>query len=279
MEALDIELIPGDEEEIEHLKFTWDLVEYESEDLKIQLYFDFPDEISEEGSYDQVSVTFWGTEFFQSKDGEPVRYGSQISTTVLRQIDSEKANELEGIFGTGLLILGLILLLFVFLLLLTGGSLLPIWIFITSLTLLVHTVLFGADMPNDVFYVLKVALKFLRLDLMPLDSDEDVRPGEKFVLVGYQSTSFLTNMSYLLLGPLALTIALWVLALLKDMVTPRRSQETTQSCCRRSWCQPMMNIFLRVLILLLLEVSICAVLDIKARFVDFKDEPMESVKT
>ena len=33
MDALDIELIPGDEEEPEHLKFAWDLVSYNQRDF------------------------------------------------------------------------------------------------------------------------------------------------------------------------------------------------------------------------------------------------------
>ena len=47
MDALDIELIPGDEEEPEHIKFTWSLLSYKKSSLDIQLDFDFPEEISE----------------------------------------------------------------------------------------------------------------------------------------------------------------------------------------------------------------------------------------
>ena len=64
MDALDIELISSDEESPEHLRFTWDLLAYEKESMEIQLNFDFPEEISEEGTRDEISVTFWGTEFF-----------------------------------------------------------------------------------------------------------------------------------------------------------------------------------------------------------------------
>ena len=50
MDALDIELIPEDKEESEHLKFTWTLLAYEKSSLEIQLYFDSPEKISEEGT-------------------------------------------------------------------------------------------------------------------------------------------------------------------------------------------------------------------------------------
>ena len=35
MDALDIEIIPGDDEDPEHLNFTWELVAYEKQDLQI----------------------------------------------------------------------------------------------------------------------------------------------------------------------------------------------------------------------------------------------------
>ena len=70
MDALDIEILLGDVEEPEHLEFTWDLIHYERQEIDIQLYFNFPQEISEDGTTDTVRVTFWGTEFFESEDGE-----------------------------------------------------------------------------------------------------------------------------------------------------------------------------------------------------------------
>ena len=85
-------------------------------------------------------MTFWGTDFFKSEDGEPVRYGSQVKVTILRQVDPDQADHLQGVAQIGTAILGGLVCLFVALLAVTGGSLVPIWLFVTSLTLLVHMV-------------------------------------------------------------------------------------------------------------------------------------------
>ena len=84
--------------------------------------------------------------------------------------------------------IAIMLVFFAFLLLIAGDTLLPIWIFVTSLTLIVHTVLFGSELPNDVFIVLKTMLKFLRLDFLSIDTENDVKPPNEVFVVGYLST-------------------------------------------------------------------------------------------
>ena len=103
--------------------------------------------ISQGGTNDEVSVTFWGTEFFESEEGEQVRYGSSVSVTILRQVEPEKANEICDVTEIAMMaVSGLVLVAFL-LLTLIGGSCLPIWIFLTSLSLVVHTILFSVELP------------------------------------------------------------------------------------------------------------------------------------
>jgi len=49
MDALDIELIPSDEEDSQSIQFRWDLKAYENKEISIQLYFDYPEQISDQG--------------------------------------------------------------------------------------------------------------------------------------------------------------------------------------------------------------------------------------
>ena len=188
-----------------------------------------------------------------------MRYGSKLKTTILRQVDPELSSKLQSLTEFGMAIIAGLMLFLALLLVIAGDSLLPIWIFVTSLTLLVHTVLFRAELPSDVFVVLKTMLKVLRLDFLPLDSESHVPPPDEFLVAGYQSTQFVTNMGYLLLAPLALCLTLWILGLVKDIVTPKAWRD-------RSCCKPALNMFLRVLILTLLEVCICAGLELRGRF-------------
>ena len=136
------------------------------------------------------------------------------------------------------------------LLLIAGDTQLPIWIFVTSFTLIVHTVLFKNQIPNEVYAVLKTMLKFLRLDFLPLDSENHLKPSEEVFLAGYLSTQFVTNMGYLLLGLLAVSLTLLLLGLTNDTLTPR-------SWRNRSCCKPALSMSIRALLIIMLEICIC----------------------
>jgi len=51
----------------------------------------------------------------------------------------------------GMIVLAGAMALLALLLVIAGDSFLPIWIFVTSLTLIVHCVLFRIDLPDNVF--------------------------------------------------------------------------------------------------------------------------------
>ena len=115
--------------------------------------------------------------------------------------------------------------LVLFLLLLSmGGSLMPVWIFMTSLSLLAHTQLFNFHLPQECLIIMKVMLKFMRLDLTPVEDDpletlsEDSPPPYMFQIAGYQSSNFITNMSYPILFALVAPLPLLVLTALKDLL-------------------------------------------------------------
>ena len=99
----------------------------------------------------------------------------------------------------------------------------------------------------------------MRLDFFPLYSETHFQPPDEFSMAGYRSTQFITNMGYLLLGPLAVCLTLMILGLMKDAVTPK-------SWHQRNCCKPAFSMFLRVLLLTMLEVCICAGLELRGRF-------------
>jgi len=84
-----------------------------------------------------------------------------------------------------MIVLALLLILLALVLLIAGDSLLPIWTFLTSLTLIAHTIVFRVKMPDVVFVVLKTMLKFLRFDFFPLASEGHVKPPDEFLMAGY----------------------------------------------------------------------------------------------
>lgn len=56
---------------------------------------DSPEDVSADGELDTVSVTFWGTEYFKSITNYEVRYGTQISKQIFRQISPAAASEID----------------------------------------------------------------------------------------------------------------------------------------------------------------------------------------
>jgi len=66
-------------------------------------------------------------------------------------------------------------------------------------------------------------------------------------------------MGYLLLGPFAVCLTFWILGLVKDVLTPKAWRN-------RSCCMPAFSMCLRALLLTLLEICICAGLELRGRF-------------
>ena len=61
LEALEIKLRPGELSIPEYLNLTWELVGYSTEEIAVQLYFEYPSRVSETQQYDTLEVYFWGT--------------------------------------------------------------------------------------------------------------------------------------------------------------------------------------------------------------------------
>lgn len=151
---------------------------------------------------------------------------------------------------------GLVLLL-IALLVLLGDSLVPVWLFVTSLTFLTHIVVLRHELPNNVFIVLRSMLKILRLDFVSLDADGGRLPPDDLFIAGYTSTRFVTNLGYNLCGISATVLAMFFFGSIKDVLTPK--------CCRcRATWSTMMNLLIRFVLLAALEFSICACLEINS---------------
>ena len=100
--------------------------------------FDHPERVSERDIYDTLEVTFYGTDFFKSAAGEQVRFGTTLGRTILRQFPLERAT---WHWRVGLAIVWMIWAVCLFTILLTG-RLLATWMFLNSLQLVAHLVLF-----------------------------------------------------------------------------------------------------------------------------------------
>ena len=52
--------------------------------MQIQVNFTKPELVSKRTTVDKIRVTFWGTEFFKSKMGIEVLYGTTIEAEIIR---------------------------------------------------------------------------------------------------------------------------------------------------------------------------------------------------
>ena len=67
LEALELIITPEDEERAVRLDFTWVVIDYNEDTVKLRLEFKNPAEVSQDMTFDTLSVTFWGVDFFRNK--------------------------------------------------------------------------------------------------------------------------------------------------------------------------------------------------------------------
>ena len=80
IDAMEVRITREDPDaRVESIDFTWDILSYSQREIRIQLDIDNAERIAEDfGEPDNLSVTFWGTEYFTSSQGQEVRYGEEV---------------------------------------------------------------------------------------------------------------------------------------------------------------------------------------------------------
>lgn len=134
---------PGEFSDENQLNLTWQMVSFDKESIKLQLYFEYPDMVSEYIEYDNLDIFFWGVDWFKSDKGEPVRYGTKLTRPIVRQIDPKLAKTL-GVFGH---VLATVVALLILIAAILSGRLLPTWIFLEALQIISHLPLFKSRLP------------------------------------------------------------------------------------------------------------------------------------
>ena len=128
--------------------------------------------------------------------------------------------------GWAFLILRVLLMLMMLAVILFTGRLLPVWMFINSLTLICHTQYFKTNMPGFLALFLTELLKVPRFDLVPQwrEKFEDIwgfsREGahnELFQLHDYNSYYLMGTMGHLIMIYAIIIGILWLLLGLKDL--------------------------------------------------------------
>ena len=65
LEALELKVRPGDiDTDPASVNLTWSLESFSERQMYIQIYFDYPERLSDRDAYDTLEVRFWGSKFF-----------------------------------------------------------------------------------------------------------------------------------------------------------------------------------------------------------------------
>ena len=219
VEALELKMEPGDYSDENKLNLTWEMINFTEENIYIQLYFEYPQRVSEYIEYDTLEVFFWGVDWFRSSKGEPVRYGTRLARPILRQIDPEYARTL-GTIGH---LLSTLAALFMLIACIVTGRLLPTWMFFNTLQIISHFPLFKTEVPAPAAYFLSHFLDLTRFNMMPPLFNDFASARSRilegplnmtFDAYGYSSMYLSGNMPVILLA-LILTLILTLLSALK----------------------------------------------------------------
>ena len=205
---------------------------FNSDFFKLQLDYTDPNLVNAENHYNQLRVTFWGTDFFKAKENdETVRFGTVITWQIFRQIEEKEASAIDTVqsavkgISYAVLVPTTILAFF-------SGSLLPVWMFINSLSLIAHVPLLSSELPANINYFLLEYLNLLRLNSPKLDENMEGYQRESELLTanlireesnaytsllntcGYKH-DFITNLfTFICLG--AVIVLVWIGMLFAD---------------------------------------------------------------
>ena len=145
-----------------------------------------------------------------------------------------------------------------------AGGLIPLWVFVNSLMLLVHTCLINQNMPSLLFYMLADLLQLFRLPLYPALSDAELHEmgdsqgmfTENFKLAGYRYL-LKENLEFFILFTYYVAIVKTCFAI-KD-VLGMCSASTRPFFTKR--IEPYITNFnIRILLEIYFEIAICAFL-------------------
>ena len=86
IDALEVRILREyPDEELTPVIFSYEIVSYSSEYIDLQLDIENPEDIGEDyGRPDRLTVTFWGTEYFESRSGVEVKYGMELEVGIMR---------------------------------------------------------------------------------------------------------------------------------------------------------------------------------------------------
>ena len=96
-----------------------------------------------------------------------MRYGTELLTDIFRQISPEEAGVIDDLIAIWWPPIMIIICFCII------GAQLPTWMFINSLSLIVHTTLLNSLMPPSVFYIFKKYLNIVRLSWPEVNDEID----------------------------------------------------------------------------------------------------------
>ena len=95
LDALEVKIVQDSDtdqiaDNVEH--FEWTVIDFDKDNIWLQINFNSPDNIGSFKSKDYITVTFWGVEFFKSVQNVEVELGTKLKWRILRQLSLRQAD-------------------------------------------------------------------------------------------------------------------------------------------------------------------------------------------
>lgn len=270
IDSLELRMMPHDDEfDYSTIQFRWQMAGFSNSFIEIQLFVENSERIGESGQPDILSVTFWDTKYFKNRQGDEVRYGTELRTDIFRQINPDEAAQIDSLLD---IYWPPFLLIFCFCII---GAQLPTWMFVNSLSLIVHTTLLNSIMPPSVFYTFKKYLHLVRLNWPDLNEDIQASydvfeySNDDGLYSAYLRASDYVHLfarnTVIIICSVILIAAVWLLAALIDRLLAKKHPLKNYRFykCGKSKNEPYVNNFLlRFFYELFLELCICSLINV-----------------
>lgn len=86
LESLEVKMVRDKDSEIvaDLESFTWDMISFDKDFIKLQIKWVNPQNIGTFASSDYITVTFWDVDYFKSVSGFEVEFGTTLVQQVYR---------------------------------------------------------------------------------------------------------------------------------------------------------------------------------------------------
>lgn len=243
-----IYIVPGPDAEPIELQFDWEIADFSTRELKIQLLFDNPRYVSSLIDDEQLQIEILDTPLFMDASGLKVKSNTIVESAIVRQIDplddSVSAIKASSV-GFGATSIALVVGVLIFFMIVTGSDDPFVWSFINTIQLLTHGQLLSVKMAGNVALFMNTLIGIFRFDFIKSTTFTrktghglSPSPHPSFLQGGYKETHFIDNTLNMFVVALLVGLALAITEIIMRKGSPKAKARTMPIYKRLVWGIP-----------------------------------------